>query len=92
MARIPDGATVAASNRLVPQLTDRCTVAVFGFPGIPLTSDWITDDTHAPMGWPLSPEDETQTLKAARDAGYRTVDQRDGYVLLRRPSAGPSDP
>ncbi|KOY56217.1 hypothetical protein ADK59_20475 [Streptomyces sp. XY332] len=92
MARIPDGATVAASNRLVPQLTDRCTVAVFGFPGIPLTSDWIIDDTHAPMGWPLSPEDETQTLQAARDAGYRTVDQREGYVLLHRPSTGRSDP
>ncbi|MDT0465436.1 DUF2079 domain-containing protein [Streptomyces gibsoniae] len=33
LKQIPDGATVAASNRLVPQLADRTLVSVFGFHG-----------------------------------------------------------
>ncbi|MFD7322374.1 DUF2079 domain-containing protein [Streptomyces sp. NPDC059875] len=67
LARIPDGATVAASNRLVPQLTSRCTVVVFptypvdGKPGssplsfIPQpTAEWIVHDRVAPQGWLVS--------------------------------------
>jgi hypothetical protein len=33
MRLIPDGATVAATNQLVPQLTDRRTVSECGVPG-----------------------------------------------------------
>ncbi|MGW5342293.1 DUF2079 domain-containing protein [Streptomyces sp. NPDC004050] len=87
MDRIPDGATVAASNRLVPQLTDRCTVTLFGFPGIPLTAEWIVVDAQDPMGFPLSAEDEARALRDARDAGWRTVAEDDGFVLLRRSPA-----
>ncbi|MFG3495134.1 DUF2079 domain-containing protein [Streptomyces sp. NPDC047928] len=65
LARIPDGATVAASNRLAPQLTSRCTVVVF--PTFPVdgrlyeygekrlprpTADWIVHDRRAPEAWP----------------------------------------
>ncbi|MEE1756302.1 DUF2079 domain-containing protein [Streptomyces sp. SP18CS02] len=65
LARIPDGATVAASNRLVPQLTSRCTVVVF--PTFPVegrlyeydrkrlpppTAEWIIHDRQAPEAWP----------------------------------------
>ncbi|MFF7179473.1 DUF2079 domain-containing protein [Streptomyces sp. NPDC008121] len=65
LARIPDGATVAASNRLVPQLTSRCTVVVF--PTFPVdsklyaydrtsfpapTAEWIVHDAQAPEAWP----------------------------------------
>ncbi|MGA5558738.1 DUF2079 domain-containing protein [Streptomyces lavendulocolor] len=65
LARIPDGATVAASNRLVPQLTSRCTVVVF--PTFPVegrlyeydrkslpppTAEWIVHDRRAPEAWP----------------------------------------
>ncbi|MGW0464076.1 DUF2079 domain-containing protein [Streptomyces sp. NPDC003027] len=65
LARIPDGATVAASNRLVPQLTARCTVVVF--PTFPVdsklyrydrkhlpapTAEWILHDAQAPEAWP----------------------------------------
>ncbi|MET8753221.1 DUF2079 domain-containing protein [Streptomyces sp. NPDC004667] len=84
MDRIPDGATVAASNRLVPQLTDRCTVTLFGFHGVPLTADWIVVDTEAPMGFPLSARDEAHALDRARDDGFRTVTQDDGFLLLHR--------
>ncbi|MFJ9648410.1 DUF2079 domain-containing protein [Streptomyces sp. NPDC101206] len=87
MDRIPDGATVAASNRLVPQLTHRCTVTLFGFPGIPLTAEWIVVDAQNPMGFPLSAEDEARALRDARDAGWRTVAEDDGFVLLRRSPA-----
>ncbi|MFI1398365.1 DUF2079 domain-containing protein [Streptomyces sp. NPDC020681] len=65
LARIPDGATVAASNRLAPQLTSRCQVVLF--PSFPVdarlyeydkkqlprpTADWIIHDREAPAAWP----------------------------------------
>ncbi|MBT2390927.1 DUF2079 domain-containing protein [Streptomyces sp. ISL-1] len=63
--RIPDGATVAASNRLAPQLTSRCEVVLF--PTFPVgarlyeydkkqlprpTAEWIIHDSRAPEAWP----------------------------------------
>ncbi|MEO3976018.1 DUF2079 domain-containing protein [Streptomyces sp. CAU 1734] len=65
LARIPDGASVAASNRLVPQLTARCDVVLF--PAFPVdsrlyaydraelprpTAEWIIHDSEAPAAWP----------------------------------------
>lgn len=65
LQRIPDGATVAASNRLVPQLTSRCHVVLF--PTWPVeghlyeydgkrtprpTAEWIIHDSRAPEAWP----------------------------------------
>ncbi|MCM2389167.1 DUF2079 domain-containing protein [Streptomyces albipurpureus] len=65
LARIPDGASVAASNRLVPQLTARCEVVLF--PAFPVdarlyeydkgrlprpTAEWIIHDAQAPDAWP----------------------------------------
>ncbi|MFD7979534.1 DUF2079 domain-containing protein [Streptomyces sp. NPDC059071] len=65
LARIPDGATVAASNRLAPQLTSRCTVVLF--PTFPVdgrlyeyrredlprpTAEWIVHDPRTPEAWP----------------------------------------
>ncbi|MEU2155029.1 DUF2079 domain-containing protein [Streptomyces sp. NPDC019396] len=65
LGRIPDGVTVAASNRLVPQLTSRCEVVVF--PTWPVeghlyeyektrlprpTAQWIIHDRSAPEAWP----------------------------------------
>ncbi|MFF5934534.1 DUF2079 domain-containing protein [Streptomyces sp. NPDC012508] len=65
LARIPDGATVAASNRLAPQLTSRCKVVIF--PTFPVdtrldlretgplpapTADWIVYDAVPPEAWP----------------------------------------
>ncbi|MEU3602178.1 DUF2079 domain-containing protein [Streptomyces sp. NPDC006798] len=65
LARIPDGATVAASNRLVPQLTARTEVVLF--PAFPVgsrlyeyhratlprpTAEWIVHDRRAPHAWP----------------------------------------
>ncbi|MEU6983063.1 DUF2079 domain-containing protein [Streptomyces sp. NPDC046324] len=65
LARIPDGATVAASNRLAPQLTSRCEVVIF--PTFPVdtrldlretgplpapTAEWIVHDAVPPEAWP----------------------------------------
>jgi uncharacterized membrane protein len=65
LGRIPDGATVAASNALVPQLTSRCDVVLF--PTFPVdsrlyeydraelpppTAEWILHDSRPPMAWP----------------------------------------
>jgi uncharacterized membrane protein len=82
--RIPDGATVTASNNLVPQLTNRATVSEFGVPdGIP-RSEWIVVDTTI-QNWPTTPAQQTQDIAAAQARGYRTVDDQDGYLLLHRP-------
>lgn len=82
--KIPDGATVAASNRLVPQLTDRCTVTVFGWPDNHMAPEWIIVDTATPQGWPISPQQETQMLAQARADGYHSVVETYGYILLKR--------
>ncbi|MFJ8763006.1 DUF2079 domain-containing protein [Streptomyces cyaneofuscatus] len=87
MEKIPDDVTVAASNRLVPQLTNRCTVTLFGSPHTPLTADWIFVDTESPMGFPISVQEEAESLGQARKHGYRTVAQDDGFLLLHRSTA-----
>ncbi|MET7484818.1 DUF2079 domain-containing protein [Streptomyces sp. NPDC005538] len=84
MDKIPDNATVAASNRLAPQLTSRAEVTVFGMPGSRPDPRWIIDDTGQPQGWPISPEQDRALLDDARAHGYRTVADEDGYVLLER--------
>ncbi|MFC7842818.1 DUF2079 domain-containing protein [Streptomyces sp. NPDC057382] len=89
---VPDGATVSASNRLVPQLTHRCTVTVFGWPVSRSTSAWIVVDTATPQGWPIAPDQERRLLEQSRADGYRTVVESDGYILLRRSAATASSP
>ncbi|MFH8614062.1 DUF2079 domain-containing protein [Streptomyces sp. NPDC017979] len=65
LAKIPDGASVAATNRLVPQLTSRCDVVLF--PTFPVhsrlyrydrsqlprpTAEWIIHDSQPAPAWP----------------------------------------
>jgi uncharacterized membrane protein len=85
---IPSGARVAAGNRLVPQLTNRCTVIEFGWPQDWRTADWIVLDEQYPMGWPISGQQEQKEIAAARASGYRTVRDEQGIVLLHR--SGPT--
>ncbi|AUG79327.1 hypothetical protein CFP65_4590 [Kitasatospora sp. MMS16-BH015] len=82
--RIPDGARVAASNRLVPQLTDRCTVILFDRPERWNTAEWLAVDEGKPMGWPLTPAQELDELALAKSDGYRVVVSEDGVTLLHR--------
>jgi uncharacterized membrane protein len=83
LSMIPDGATVAASNRIVPQLTERCTVTVFGLATTPLNSEWIAADLVTP-GWPISLEAADTELHTAQAHGYRVIARGGGFILLRR--------
>jgi hypothetical protein len=85
LALIPDGVTVAASNRLVPHLTNRDTVTVFGYPDNRPDPEWIVVDVAVPQEWPEAYAQRQQWIADARREGYRTVLERDGYVLLQRP-------
>ncbi|WP_369146234.1 DUF2079 domain-containing protein [Streptomyces sp. R44] len=96
LARIPDGATVAASNRLAPQLTARCTVVLF--PTFPVggelyrydaarlpapTAAWIVHDERAPEAWPYPSGHWPYPLERQRaelEAATRTY----GYEVVAR--------
>ncbi|WP_405924691.1 DUF2079 domain-containing protein [Streptomyces sp. NBC_00035] len=86
MDRIPDGATVQASNQLVPQLTDRTSVSLYGWADSRPDPEWIMVDTEVPQQrrWPLSPGEERISLDHALTQGYRTAAEQDGFVLLTR--------
>ncbi|WP_241844183.1 DUF2079 domain-containing protein [Kitasatospora sp. CB01950] len=86
LADIPSGARVAAGNRLVPQLTGRCTVFEFGWPNDWRTAEWVVVDTRNPMGWPLNGAQETTEIARLRADGFRTVREDEGVLLLRAPS------
>ncbi|MCX5109767.1 DUF2079 domain-containing protein [Streptomyces sp. NBC_00378] len=88
MDRIPDGATVQASNELVPQLTNRTSASLYGWPDSRPNPQWIMVDTKVPFSqrWPLNILQEQQALGAARAQGYLTVSNEQGFVLLKRPS------
>ncbi|QHC23376.1 DUF2079 domain-containing protein [Streptomyces sp. GS7] len=83
--RIPDGATVAASNGLVPQLTSRATVSEFGLTGSRPDPEWIIVDTATPQTWPTSHAQQACDIDIARSHGYRVVTDQHGYLLLHRP-------
>lgn len=84
MKKIPDGATVQASTYLVPQLTNRTSVSLYGYAVSRPSPQWIMVDTWvaARWRWPLTFEAERAMLNQARAQGYRTVADRDGFVLL----------
>ncbi|MEW2086356.1 DUF2079 domain-containing protein [Streptomyces sp. NPDC005283] len=96
LARVPDGATVAASNLLVPQLSGRTSVTEFGMPGSRPDPEWIIVDTTAPRTFPVGSEQQAQLIDEAIAQGYRTEAHVGEYLLLRRPvrakAARPSSP
>jgi hypothetical protein len=83
LQRIPNGATVSASNTLIPQLTDRTTVYLFR----PTTLDsvtWIIIDTQSVNTFPLSQAAYAQLITTAEHTGFQVIANQDGYVLLHR--------
>jgi hypothetical protein len=82
LQRIPDGAHVSASNTLIPQLTDRATVYLFG----PDTLDsvtWVVLDTQN-NNFPLSPDASSRLITTAEHSGFQVVENLDGFLLLHR--------
>ncbi|MFI9788242.1 DUF2079 domain-containing protein [Kitasatospora sp. NPDC051984] len=68
LATVPDGARVAAANRLAPQLTSRCTVSLFPF----LTFPDDTGSTH------LSPDGRDPLFRPVAEWAA-TLDTPDGF-------------
>jgi uncharacterized membrane protein len=81
LQRIPDGASVSASNELIPQLTDRATVYLFD-PSTLGSVSWIVLDTRSDSGFPLSLAASARLVATAEHEGFRVVENRDGYLLL----------
>ncbi|MFJ2740346.1 DUF2079 domain-containing protein [Streptomyces sp. NPDC087440] len=95
--RIPDGDTVASSNRLAPFLTSRTTVSLVcygtgddpkalptGLPAHP--PRWVVfDRTDPTVKVPCPVERSEHMLRLYREHGYTEVVRRDGITLLRRP-------
>jgi len=88
MDRIPDHTQVSASNRLVPQLTSRTDVSVFGWGPSRDNPEWIVVDNKDPVNWPFtSMQDQQNLLQQAHDLGYATVAQQGDFELLHRDPA-----
>ncbi|MEE1823491.1 DUF2079 domain-containing protein [Streptomyces sp. BE20] len=98
LARIPDGATVAASNRLAAQLTGRATVALVcrepaPVPGVsgsgapaPTGPQWVAVDLTDPsVQAPCAVDDTRRMLGRYEREGYRPVVDGGGLLLLKRP-------
>ncbi|MFD8481767.1 DUF2079 domain-containing protein [Kitasatospora sp. NPDC059673] len=75
LATVPDGARVAAANRLAPQLTSRCTVSLFPFLTFP--------DGTGSTG--LSPDDRSPLFRPVAEWAA-TLDTPDGF-----PAPAPAD-
>jgi uncharacterized membrane protein len=82
LARIPDGATVLASNRLAPRLTSRCTVLFFD--GVSkVRPEWVVV-AEPEQSWPTTLATKAFALDELRSTGYLRVAETDSVVLLHR--------
>jgi uncharacterized membrane protein len=82
---VPQGATVASTNHLIPHLTDKATVNMLWGPvastGRPR---WIVADLQDP--WPDAPAQRQANLDAALKAGYTELFSQDDIVVLKETS------
>jgi uncharacterized membrane protein len=85
LARIPDGATVAASNSLVPQLTARADVSLLGMTPLEVSHpEYIVADTEQKRQYPIGAVMIKRLLVDAERGGYTSVYDEDNLTLLRR--------
>ncbi|HKS98492.1 MAG TPA: DUF2079 domain-containing protein [Rugosimonospora sp.] len=83
LAVVPDGASVAATNRLAPQLTGRCQVYLFPqYPSPALRPQWVVT-AETPPAWPVSPARYLAARDALAAAGYRLVVRAGGVRVYR---------
>jgi uncharacterized membrane protein len=83
LALVPDGADVAASNRLAPQLTSRCRVYLFPMqPSAGLRPDWVV--VVADIGpSPIPHETERAAVATLAADGYQPLVSEGGVTLYR---------
>jgi uncharacterized membrane protein len=85
LARIPDNVTVSASDNLIPHLTSRDEVTLFGRkPLATIRPEWIVVDSHSTRHFVVTPAREQRDLTSAERSGYTVRFSRDGVVLLHR--------
>ncbi|MEV7005392.1 DUF2079 domain-containing protein [Streptosporangium sp. NPDC051022] len=84
VAKVPDGVVVEAANNVGPALTERTTVLLWGPQSY--GAPWIVADV-ARWTYPFgAPEVQQQRVDEALRTGYVKVFDRDGYIVLNRPS------
>jgi uncharacterized membrane protein len=88
VAAVPSGVTVQAVNNLGPQLSGRDTVLLWDGDGRhgPLRPPWVVADVARLAFTFASVTQQKQSVALLLRSGYRTVFERDGYVVLRRVS------
>lgn len=82
--RIPAGTTVAASNQLVPQLTDRAVVTLIGRTPLAVSRPQYIVSEVGTVGFPLGPQGQAAWLDDARGHGYTDIGSTGTVVLLER--------
>ena len=80
--RIPAGATVAASNMLLPQLSGRDHVTLIGRAALAVSQPTYIVSETANVGFPLGTDGQNAWLDDARDHGYRQIGSAGSVVLL----------
>ncbi|MFJ4593249.1 DUF2079 domain-containing protein [Kitasatospora sp. NPDC088861] len=86
LGSIPDGAAVAASNRLAAQLTGRATVTLVCQAPTGPGPEWVVvDRTDPSVQAPCATADTARMLVEYEQLGYRRVVDQDSLLLLRRP-------
>ncbi|WP_395108690.1 DUF2079 domain-containing protein [Actinomadura sp. SCN-SB] len=86
VARVPDGVLVETSNNLGPALSARARVLLWDRE--PRHAPWVVADTGRRTFPFLSVEEQRRRVGALIDAGYRTVFDAAGYVVLTRETPG----
>jgi uncharacterized membrane protein len=87
LAMIPDNVSVSATDDVVPHLTSRDNVTLFGLrPLVATRPDWILVDPHSPRHFLISDSRQHQDLLEAEKQGYVVVMQSRGVTLLKRPA------
>lgn len=83
LGMVPNGARIAASNYLAPQLTDRAHVILFPrfTPQDPV--DWVVVDTHLWGKVPPEP-DQWAAYHKLKSMGFNAVARRYGIVLFHK--------
>ena len=86
VAVVPSGVTVQAVNNLGPQLSGRDTVLLWDGDGKhgPLRPPWVIADVARLEFTFSSVAQQKQSVGVLLRSGYRTVFERDGYVVLHR--------
>ncbi len=85
LSQIPDNVTVSASDNLIPHLTSRDEVTLFGRkPLATVRPKWIVVDSHSTRHFVVTPAMEQRDLASAERSGYSVRFDRDGIVLLER--------